>query len=109
MDDILTHSSRKDHTGYLIDLFKAMIRNGLKISPRKFKLFKTELVFMGVIIKIEDGMPKMQPLKSRIEAIQKVKPPKTVKECRSFCGMVTYMSSIFTKFTREVDPHIFHN
>ena len=76
MDDILTHSSRQDHTGYLIDLFKAIIRNGLKISPRKCKLFKTELVFMGVIIKIEDGMPKMQPLKSRMEAIQKVKPPK---------------------------------
>ena len=50
MDDILTHSNREDHTGYLIDLFKAIIRNGLKISPRKCKLFKTELVFMGVII-----------------------------------------------------------
>ena len=71
MDDILTHSSREDHTGYLIDLFKAIIRNGLKISPRKCKLFKTEFVFMGVIIEIEDGMPKMQPLMSRIDAIQK--------------------------------------
>ena len=80
MGDLLTHSNREDHTGYLIDLFKAIIRNSLKISPRKCKLFKTELVFMGVIIKIEDGMPKMQPLKSRIEDIQKVKPPKTVKD-----------------------------
>ena len=95
MDDILTHSKREDHIGYLIDLFKAIIRNGLKISPRKCKLFKTELVFMGVTIKIEDGMPKMQPLKSRIDAIQKVKPPKTVKECRSFCGMVNYMSIFY--------------
>ena len=34
-------------------------------------------------------MPKMKPLKSRIDAVLKVKPPKTVKECRSFCG---YMS-----------------
>ena len=41
---------------------------------------------------IEDGMPKMKPLKSRIDAILKVKPPKTVKECRSFYGMVNYMS-----------------
>ena len=63
---------------------------------------------MGVIIKIEDGMPKMQPLKSRIEAIQKVKPPKTVKECRSFCGMVNYMS-VFYQVTREINPNIFHN
>ena len=95
MDDILTHSKREGHIRYLIDLFKAIIRNGLKISPRKCKLFKTELVFMEVIIKIEDGMPKMQPLKSRIDAIQKVKPQKTVKECRSFCGMLNYMSVFY--------------
>ena len=107
MDDILTHSNRKDHTGYLIDLFKAIIRNGLKISPRKCKLFKTELVFMGVIIKIEDGMPKMQPLKSRIEAIQKLKPHKTVKECRSFCRMVNYMSVFLPSLQEKLIPIYF--
>ena len=107
MDDILTHSNREDHTGYLIDLFKAIIRNGLKISPRKCKLFKTELVFMGVIIKIEDGMPKMQPLKSRIDAIQKVKPPKTVKDCRSFCGMVNYMSVFLPSLQEKLIPIYF--
>ena len=89
MDDILTHSKREDHIGHL---FKAIIRNGLKISPRKCKLFKKALVFIGITIMIEDGMPEMQPLKSRIDAILKVKPPKTVKDCRSFCGMVNYMS-----------------
>ena len=41
---------------------------------------------------IEEGMAKMKPLKSRIEAILKVKPPTTIKECRSFCGMGNYMS-----------------
>ena len=62
---------------------------------------------MGVIIKIEDGMPKMQPLKSRIEAIQKVKPPKTVKECRSFCGMVNYMSVFLTSLQEKLIPIYF--
>ena len=107
MDDILIHSNREDHTGYLIDLFKAIIRNGLKISPRKCKLFKTELVFMGVVINIEDGMPKMQPLKSRIDAIQKVKPPKTVKDCRSFCGMVNYMSVFLPSLQEKLIPIYF--
>ena len=109
MDDILTHSNREDHTGYLIDLFKAIIRNGLKISPRKCKLFKTELVFMGVIIKIEDGMPKMQPLKSRIGAIQKVKPPKTVKGLQIFLWNGELHVSILTKFARKIDPYILYN
>ena len=76
MDDIFINLKRKDHIGHLIDLFKAIIRNGLKISPRNCKLFKKTPVFMGITIMIEDGMPKMKPLKSREDAILKVKPPK---------------------------------
>ena len=43
MDDCLVHSKKKDHMSHLINLFKALIRNGLKISPKKCKLFKTKL------------------------------------------------------------------
>ena len=104
MDDILTHSKRVNHIGHLIDLFKAIMRNGLKISPRKCKWFKKELVFMGIAILVEDGMPKMKPLKSRIDAIQKVKLPKTVKECRSFCGIVNYMSMFLPSLQEKLIP-----
>ena len=107
MDDILTHSKRKVHIGYLIDLFKAIIRKGLKISPRRCKSFKKALVFMEVTIKIEDGMPKMQPLKSRIDAIQKVKPPKSVKEYRSFCEMVSCMSIVLPSLQEKLIPIYF--
>ena len=107
MDDILTHSKRADHIGHLIDLFKAIMRNGLKISPRICKLFKKELVFMGITILVEDGMPKMRPLKTRIDAIQKVNPPKTIKECRSFCGMVNYMSMFLPSLQEKLIPIYF--
>ena len=107
MDDILTYSKRSDHIGKLIDLFKAVIRNGLKMSPRKCKLFKKSLVFMGLTMMIKDGMPKMKPLKSRIEAILKVKPPTTVKECRSFCGMVNYMSIFLPSLQEKLIPIYF--
>ena len=56
---------------------------------------------------IEDGMPKMQPLKSRIDAILKVKPPKTVKDCRSFCGMVNYMSMFLPSLQERLIPIYF--
>ena len=36
------------------------------------------------------------PLQSRVEAIQKLQPPVNVKECKSFCGVVNYLS-IFCK------------
>ena len=39
MDDCMIQSKRKDHLIYLIALLKALIRNGLKISPRKCQLF----------------------------------------------------------------------
>ena len=62
---------------------------------------------MGITIMIENGMPKMQPLKSRVEAILKVKPPNTVKECRSFCGMVNYMSIFLPSLQKKLIPIYF--
>ena len=75
---------------HLINLFKALIRNGLKISPKKCKLFKTKLVYMGHQLLIEDKTPKITPMKSRVEAILKLNAPKTPKGCKQFCGMVNY-------------------
>ena len=62
---------------------------------------------MGITIMIEDGMPKMKPLKSRKDAILKVKPPKTVKECRSSCGMVSYMSIFLPSLQEKLIPIYF--
>ena len=45
---------------------------------------------MGNTIFIEDGRVCVEPLRSRLEAMQKLKPPTTVKGCRSFAGMVNF-------------------
>ena len=96
MDDCLVHSKKKEHLSHLIDLFKALIRNGLKISPKKCQLFRKKLVYMGHTLLIEDNMPKITPLKTRIDAIMKLDPPKTPKNCKQFCGMVNFLS-VFLK------------
>ena len=96
MDDCLVHSKKKEHLTHLIDLFKALIRNGLKISPKKCRLFRKKLVYMGHTLLIEDNMPKITPLKTRIDAIMKLDPPKTPKNCKQFCGMVNFLS-VFLK------------
>ena len=96
MDDCLVHSKKKDHLTHLIDLFKALIRNGLKISPKKCQLFRKKLVYMGHTLLIEDNMPKITPLKTRVDAILKLDPPKTLKNCKQFCGMVNFLS-VFLK------------
>ena len=66
MDDYLVHSKKKDHLKHLINLFKALIRNGLKISPKKCQLFRKKLVYMGHTLLVEDGIPKITPLKTRM-------------------------------------------
>ena len=96
MDDCVVHSKKKEHLSHLIDLFKALIRNGLKISPKKCQLFRKKLVYMEHTLLIEDNMPKITPLKTRIDAIMKLDPPKTPKNCKQFCGMVNFLT-VFLK------------
>ena len=47
------HHLKQMHMRKLEDLLKALLKNGLKISPRKCQLFKTELQYMGNTIFIQ--------------------------------------------------------
>ena len=47
---------------------------------------------MGNEIFIKDKEACVKPLRERLEAIQRLQPPTTVKGCRSFVGMVNFMS-----------------
>ena len=47
---------------------------------------------MGNTIFIRNKRVCVRPLRSRIEAIQKLEPPTTIKGCRSFAGMVNFVS-----------------
>ena len=96
MDDLLVHGLEENHLNRLETLFKAMIKHGLKLSPKKCQLFRKHLVYMGNVFHIDGTTISITPLQSRVEAIQKLQPPINVKECKSFCGVVNYLS-IFCK------------
>ena len=81
---------QKSHIAKLEDLLKALLKNGLKISPKKCQLFRKKLQYMGKKIFIEDR--RVKPLRIRLEAIQNLRLPTTVKGCRSFVGMVNFLS-----------------
>ena len=71
MDDLLLFTlSKKVHISKLEDLLKALLKNSLKISPKKCQLFKTELQYMGNVIFIKDRKVCVKTLRSRLEAIQ---------------------------------------
>ena len=94
MDDLLIHSTRVDHWKLLEQLLKSMCKNGLRLSPKKCQLFKTNLIYMGNEFTINKRTMTITPLRSRTEAINKISTPRTAKQCKSFCGVVNY-SSLF--------------
>ena len=107
MDDCLVFSEKKTHLKHLTNLFKALIRNGLKISPRKCKLFKKSLVYMGHQLSIIENIPHITPVKSRVEAIVKCDLPKSPKNCKQICGMVNYLSIFLKDLQTKLIP-IYH-
>ena len=105
MDDLLLFTPTKSsHFDKLEDLLKALCKNGLMISPKKCQLFKTELQYMGNTIFIRDRRVCGKSLRSRIEAIQKLQPPATIKICRSFAGMVNFVSIFCPELQKLLKP-----
>ena len=65
MDDLLLFTpSKRVHMDKLEDFLKALRKNGLKISPKKCQLFKTELQYMGNTIFIKERRVCIKPLHS---------------------------------------------
>ena len=105
MDNLLHFTPTKSsHFDKLEDLLKALCKNGLKISPEKCQLFKTDLQYMGNTIFIRNKRVCIRPLRNQIEAIQKIKPPMTIKGCRSFAGMVNFVSIFSPELQKLLKP-----
>ena len=100
----MIHSKRKDHLTHLVALIKALIRNGLKISPTKCQLFEQKLTYMGQKILIKENTPCITLLRSRVYAIQRLEPPKTPKECKKFCGPINYLSMYLKDLQKRLIP-----
>ena len=82
----------------------ALLKTGLKISPRKCQLFKTELQYMRNVIFIEDKKVSVKPLRSRIEAVQKLRLPTPPQDSRSFAEMVTILSMFCPELQKLLKP-----
>ena len=59
---------------------------------------------MGNTIFIKDRRVCVKPLRCRFEAIQKLKPATTIKDCRSFAGMVNFVSIFCPELQKLLKP-----
>ena len=103
-DDLLIHSTKADHWKLLEQLLKSMCKNGLRLSPKKCQLFKTNLIYMGNEFTITKRTMTITPLRSRTEAINKIPTPRTPKQCKSFCGVVNYLSLFCPDLQKLLKP-----
>ena len=61
---------------------------------------------MGNTILIRNKRVCIRPLRNWIEAIQKLKPPTTIIGCRSFAGMVNFVSIFCLENSETFEAHI---
>ena len=105
MDDLLLFTpTKKSHIDKFEDLLKALLKNRLKIFSKKCQLFRTNLQYICNEILIQDKRICVQPLRSRLKAIQRLQPPSMVKGCRSFVGMVNSLSMFCPELQKLLKP-----
>ena len=105
MDELLLFMpSKQSHMRKSEELLKALLKNGLKISPKKCQLFRKELQYMGNTICIQEKRVCVRPLHNRLETIQKLRLPTTVKGCRSCVGMVNFLSTFCQDLQKLLKP-----
>ena len=78
----------------------------LKSVLRNVNSFRTELVYMGLKFLIYNGRPSITPMKDKCEAIRRLDPPKTVRDCRKFCGMVNFLATFLKDLQKDFDPYL---
>lgn len=105
MDDLIVYSKTvSEHLEHLNLMLEGLSRHGLKLSPRKAKFCKNRVVYMGHVITTSEGGPQISAMKSKCEAIRRLKIPSNSKEVRTFIGAVTYLSEYIPNLQLFLHP-----
>ena len=92
LDDILiiTKGSYQDHLDKVSEVLRRLQAAGLQVNLPKSKIAVQELEYLGYWL-----TPKgIRPMAKKVEAIKNLQAPKTVKQVRSFLGMINYYKDI---------------
>lgn len=87
LDDILVFSKTHQYPlRHIQDVFHRLRQHGLKLKLKKCSFFKEQTEYIGFIIN-EHGV---KPDPKKVEAIQKLPAPTTVRDVSGFIGMCSY-------------------
>ena len=103
LDDVIVFSkSFEEHVEHVRTVLRRLRQQGIKLKPRKCKLFRREVCFLGRIVS-RDGY-RVDP--SGITAVTSLaeKKPSTVGEVRQLVGFLGYYRRYIPNFARLAKP-----
>ena len=59
---------------------------------------------MGYRILVDNGRPSFTPMKDKCDTIRTLETPKTVRDCRKFCGMVKFLAKFLPDLPKLLIP-----
>lgn len=100
-DDLLIYSSNiEEHIKHLSIVLDRLRNAGLTANPEKSIFAMSRLRFLGHIISSEGVHVDLE----KVQAIQKLEPPKNIKQLRSFLGMTSFFSKFIPEYARIAAP-----
>ena len=103
LDDVFMQSQTKDEMFTVLEQYHKILHNeNLKAAPDKSHFFLTRVKFLRHNIELYRNT--ITPLKSRIDAIQKLQPPTKKKKIQEFLGMLNFLSKYVYKMQLYLRP-----
>lgn len=101
MDDVIIFSkSLQEHLIHIKQIFTKFREVNLKVQLDKSEFLNKEVAFLGHLI-TPDGI---KPNPSKIQAIENFPIPKTIKEIKSFLGLLGYYRRFIPDFAKITIP-----
>ncbi|UYV73203.1 K02A2.6-like [Cordylochernes scorpioides] len=101
LDDIIVLGKNfEEHLSNIEKVFKRLEASNLKLSPKKCKLFKKEVAYLGHIISAEG----VQTDPEKTETVRMWPTPKDLTQLRSFLGLCTYYRRFIPGFSNIARP-----
>ena len=101
LDDILivTKNTYDNHLSKVDTVFQRPHAANLKINIEKSTFATTTFEYLGYHITTSG----IRPLTSKVEAIQQLKPPKTLKQLRSLLGLINYYHDVWRQKVTHIN------